>query len=117
MDLDWNLLVVARTAGMLAEFGMERRGKSREKQTHRERVTAGCAFPFPFPLTDIFPHKFFLVRLRGEANWNFGFRIATADFVIPQSFEASIHVSSKSEIRNSQFEIRYVSIPKHSIPD
>ena len=58
MDLDWNLLVVARTAGMLAEFGMERRGKSREKQTHRERVMGqeqgakrkGCS-PFPFSFT------------------------------------------------------------------
>ena len=61
MDLDWNLLVVARTAGMLAEFGMERRGKSREKQTHRERVMGQeqsakgkgmFSFPFflyPFP--------------------------------------------------------------------
>ncbi len=38
MDLDWNLLVVARAAGMLAEFGMERRGKSSEKQTPGERA-------------------------------------------------------------------------------
>ena len=30
MDLDWNLLVVAQAAGMLAEFGTERGGKSRE---------------------------------------------------------------------------------------
>jgi hypothetical protein len=28
--LDWNLLAVAQAEGMLAEFGTERRGKSRE---------------------------------------------------------------------------------------
>ena len=30
MDLDWNLLAVAQAEGMLAEFGTERRGKSRK---------------------------------------------------------------------------------------
>jgi hypothetical protein len=30
MDLDWNLLAVAQTEGMLAEFGTERRRKSRK---------------------------------------------------------------------------------------
>ena len=50
MDLEWYLLVVARAAGMLAEFGTERDGKSREKQKPGGKGKGMFCFPFPiFP--------------------------------------------------------------------
>ena len=60
MDLEWYLLVVARAAGMLAEFGTERRAKSRGKTKPRgkgngpgvkrkgQRVKHKGMFSFPF---------------------------------------------------------------------